>query len=110
MSQDSIFSPAVASGGTHEQIERFLQTAMRGVMGPHDQEAAAEQIGKPGHPINLPRMPHGLTLCLDLLSHSCDLTAHLRLLSVDWFTSPLSINHTLTNQLLSSPWDCYTGS
>jgi len=54
MSHDTVFSPPKASGGVHEQIESFLQTVMRGLMRPHDQEAAAEQAGKQGRPVVLP--------------------------------------------------------
>ena len=51
MSHDTVFSPSKASGGVHEQIESFLETVMRGVIGPHDQQVATEQTGKPGRPI-----------------------------------------------------------
>ena len=51
MSHDTVFSPSKASGGVHEQIESFLETVMRGMMGPHDQQAATEQAGKPGRPV-----------------------------------------------------------
>ena len=54
MSHDTVFAPPKASDGVHEQIESFLQTVMRGVMGPHDQQAAAEQADKPGRPVVLP--------------------------------------------------------
>ena len=54
MSNDSVFTPPKASGGVHEEIESFLQTVMQGLMRPHDQEAAAEQAGKPGRPVYLP--------------------------------------------------------
>ena len=53
MSHDTVFSPPKASGGVHEQIESFLQTVMQGLMRPHDQETAAEQVGKPGRPVML---------------------------------------------------------
>jgi len=51
MSNDTVFSPAKASGSVHEQIESFLQTVMKGLMRSHDQDAAAEQVGKPGRPV-----------------------------------------------------------
>jgi hypothetical protein len=54
MNYDTVFSPPKASGGVHEQIESFLETIMRGLMRPHDREAAAEQGGKPGRPMVLP--------------------------------------------------------
>ena len=53
MSNDSVSSPGKASGGVHEQIESFLQTVMQGLMCSHDQDAA-EQSGKPGHPVSRP--------------------------------------------------------
>jgi hypothetical protein len=53
MSHDTVYSPPKASGGAHEQIESFLETVMRGLMGPHDQQAA-EQANKPGRPVVLP--------------------------------------------------------
>jgi hypothetical protein len=55
MSHDTVCSPPKASGGVHEQIESFLQTVMRGLMRPHDQDAA-EQAGKQGRPVVLPSM------------------------------------------------------
>ena len=56
MSHDTVFSPPKASGGVHEQIESFLETVMQGLMGPHDQQAVAEQVGKPGRRVVLPSM------------------------------------------------------
>ncbi len=88
MSQDSIFSSAAASGGTHEQIERFLQTVMRGVMGPHDQEAA-EQIGKPGHPISLPSMSLWMAVLIGVLRGFKSIRAIWRLLAAGgWWDLP----------------------
>jgi len=52
-SHDTVFSPPKASGGVHEQIESFLETAMQGMISPHDQQAAAEQADKPGRPMVL---------------------------------------------------------
>ena len=56
MSHNTVFSPPKASGGVHEQIESFLETVMRGVMSPRDQQAAAEQADKPGRPVVLPSL------------------------------------------------------
>jgi Transposase DDE domain len=50
MSNDSVLSPAKASGGVHEQIESFLETVLRGLMRPPDQDAGAES----GRPVVLP--------------------------------------------------------
>ena len=63
MSHDTVFSPPKASGGVHEQIESFLETVMRGLMRPHDQDAAAEQAGKQGRPVVLP----SVILCMAVL-------------------------------------------
>src|SRR5882762_6180097 len=56
MSHNTVFSSPKASGGVHEQIESFLETVMRGVMSPRDQQAAAEQADKPGRPVVLPSL------------------------------------------------------
>ena len=63
MSHDTVFGPPKASAGVHEQIESFLETVMRGVMGPHDQQTAAEQVGKQGRPVVLQSVSTGDYYC-----------------------------------------------
>jgi hypothetical protein len=54
MSNNTESSPKLARGGAQEQIESFLQTAMRGLKEKPDQNEAAEQPNKRGHPVIRP--------------------------------------------------------
>src|SRR5438034_7327634 len=61
---------------------------MRGVMGPHDQEAA-EQIGKPGHPISLPSMSLWMAVLIGVLRGFKSIRAIWRLLAAGgWWDLP----------------------
>lgn len=89
MSHDSVFSPPKASGGVHEQIESFLETVMRGVMGPHDQQAAAEQAGKAGRPVYLPSVTLWMAVLVAILRGLKSQRAIWRLLaSGGWWKQP----------------------
>jgi hypothetical protein len=89
MSNDTVFSPAKASGGVHEQIESFLQTVMQGLMRPHDQEAAAEQVGKPGRPVVLARVTLWMAVLVAVLRGLKSQRAIWRLLAAGgWWKQP----------------------
>ncbi len=89
MSHDTVFSPPKASGGVHEQIESFLETVMRGVMGPHDQQAAAEQAGKPGRPVVLPSVSLWMAVLVAVLRGLKSQRAIWRLLAAGgWWKQP----------------------
>lgn len=88
MSHDSVFSPPKASGGTHEQIESFLETVMRGVMGPRDQQAA-EQASKPGRPVVLPSVSLWMAVLVAVLRGLKSQRAIWRLLAAGgWWKQP----------------------
>src|SRR5260370_1661194 len=65
MSNDTVFSPAKASGSVHEQIESFLQTVMKGLM--RSQDAAADQVGKAGRPVYLPSVALWMAVLVAIL-------------------------------------------
>jgi hypothetical protein len=89
MSNDSVFSPPKASGGVHEQIESFLQTVMQGLMRPHDQEAVAEQSGKPGRPVSLPSVMLWMAVLVAVLRGLKSQRAIWRLLAAGgWWKQP----------------------
>jgi hypothetical protein len=89
MSDDTVSSPRSASGGTHEQIESFLQTVMQGLMGQDDQERAGEQAGKPGHPVNLPSMSLWMAVLVGVLRGVKSIRAIWRLLAAGgWWNLP----------------------
>ncbi len=89
MSHDTVFSPPKASGGVDEQIESFLQTVMQGLMGPHDQDAAAEQVGKPGRPVVLPSVTLWMAILVAVLRGLKSQRAIWRLLAVGgWWKQP----------------------
>jgi hypothetical protein len=67
MSHDIVSSPKKANGGVHEQIESFLETVMEGLMGPDDQNEAAEQQGKPGRPVYLPSVTLWMAVLIAVL-------------------------------------------
>ena len=56
MSNNNEDSTRLARGGAEEQIESFLQTAMKGLIGKPDQNGGEEQSSKPGHPVILPSL------------------------------------------------------
>ena len=88
MSNDTVFSPAKASGGVHEQIESFLQTVMQGLMRPHDQQAA-EQQGKPGRPVSLPSVTLWMAVLIAVLRGLKSQRAIWRLLAAGgWWKQP----------------------
>ncbi len=88
MSHDTVFSPPKASGGAHEQIESFLETVMRGVMGPHDQQAA-EQANKPGRPVVLPSVSLWMAVLVAVLRGLKSQRAIWRLLAAGgWWKQP----------------------
>src|SRR6266852_7340180 len=89
MSHDTVFSPPKASGGVDEQIESFLQTVMQGLMGPHDQDAAAEQVGKPGRPVVLPSVTLWMAVLVAVLRGLKSQRAIWRLLAAGcWWKQP----------------------
>jgi hypothetical protein len=89
MSHDSVFSPSKASGGVHKQIESFLQTVMWGVMHPRDQEAAAEQQGKPGRPMYLPSVTLWMAVLIAVLRGLKSQRAIWRLVAAGgWWKQP----------------------
>lgn len=89
MSHDTVFSPPKASGGVHEQIESFLQTVMRGLMRPHDQDAAAEQAGKQGRPVVLPSVILWMAVLVAVLRGLKSQRAIWRLLAAGgWWKQP----------------------
>src|SRR5947207_12378875 len=89
MSHDTVFSSPKASGGAHEQIESFLETVMRGLMGPHDQEAA-EQPGKPGRPVSLPSVSLWMAVLVAVLRGLKSQRAIWRLLAAGgWWKQPI---------------------
>ncbi len=88
MSHNTVFSPPKASGGVHEQIESFLETVMRGVMGPQDQQAAAEQAGKPGRPVVLPSVSLWMAVLVAVLRGLKSQRAIWRLLAAGGWWKP----------------------
>ncbi len=89
MSHDTVFSPPKASGGVHEQIESFLQTVMQGLMRPHDQDRAAEQLGKPGRPVVLPSVMLWMAVLVAILRGLKSQRAVWRLLVAGgWWKQP----------------------
>ena len=88
MSHDTVFSPPKASGGVHEQIESFLETVLRGLMRPHDQDAA-EQVGKPGRPVVLPSVILWMAVLVAVLRGLKSQRAIWRLLAAGgWWKQP----------------------
>src|SRR5258708_39865633 len=89
MSHDTVFSSPKASGGVHEQIESFLQTVMQGLMRTHDQDRAAEQLGKPGRPVVLPSVMLWMAMLVAILRGLKSQRAAWRLLVVGgWWKQP----------------------
>src|SRR5256884_5135662 len=89
MSHNTVFSPPKASGGVHEQIESFLETVMRGVMSPRDQQAAAEQADKPGRPVVLPSLSLWMAVLVAVLRGLKSQRAIWRLLAAGgWWKQP----------------------
>ena len=89
MSHDTVFSSPKASGGVHEQIESFLETVLRGLMRPHDQQAAAEQGGKPGRPVVLPSVTLWMAVLVAVLRGLKSQRAIWRLLVAGgWWKQP----------------------
>src|SRR5437588_4258103 len=89
MSHDTVFSSPKASGGVHEQIESFLETVLRGLMRPHDQQAAAEQVGKPGRPVVLPSVTLWMAVLVAVLRGLKSQRAIWRLLVAGgWWKQP----------------------
>lgn len=89
MSHDIVSSPKKASGGVHEQIESFLETVMEGLMGPDDQNEAAEQQGKPGRPVYLPSVTLWMAVLIAVLRGLKSQRAIWRLLAAGgWWKQP----------------------
>jgi hypothetical protein len=89
MSYDSVSSPRKASGGVHDQIESFLQTVMEGLMGPDDQNGAAEQQGKQGRPVYLPSVTLWMGVLIAVLRGLKSQRAIWRLLAAGgWWKQP----------------------
>lgn len=88
MVNDTASSARSASGGVHQQIEGFLQTAMQGMMGKQD-ENTAEQAGKPGHPVSLPSMSLWMAVLVAILRGFSSQRAVWRLLAAGgWWNQP----------------------
>jgi hypothetical protein len=89
MSNNTESSPKLARGGAQEQIESFLQTAMRGLMEKPDQTEAAEQSNKPGHPVILPSMSLWMAVLVGVLRGFKSIRAIWRRLSAGgWWNLP----------------------
>ena len=89
MNHDTVFSSSKASGGVHEQIESFLETVMRGLMGPHDQQVATEQAGKPDRPVVLPSVSLWMAVLVAVLRGMKSQRAIWRLLAAGgWWKQP----------------------
>src|SRR6266852_2119980 len=89
MSHDTIFATPEASGGVHEQNESFLHTVIQGLMRPHDQDAAAEQLGKPGRPVSLPSVTLWMAVLVAVLRGLKSQRAIWRLLAAGcWWKQP----------------------
>ena len=89
MNHDTVFSSSKASGGVHEQIESFLETVMRGLMGPHDQQVATEQAGKPDRPVVLPSVSLWMAVLVAVLRGMKSQRAIWRLLAAGgWWNQP----------------------
>jgi len=87
MSNDTVFSPAKASGSVHEQIESFLQTVMKGLM--RSQDAAADQVGKAGRPVYLPSVTLWMAVLVAILRGLKSQRAIWRLLAAGgWWKQP----------------------
>jgi len=72
-----------------EQIESFLETVMQGLMGPHDQQAAAEQADKPGRPVVLPSVRLWMAVLVAVLRGLKSQRAIWRLLAAgSWWKQP----------------------
>ena len=93
MSHNTVFSPPKASCGVHEQIESFLETVMRGVMGPQDQQAAAEQAGKPGRPVVLPSVSLWMAVLVAVLRGLCVSTGHLAIVGSGWLVEATMLRY-----------------
>ncbi len=89
MGNDTVFSPAKASGGVHEQIESFLQTVMKGLMRSQDQDVAADQVGKAGRPVYLPSVTLWMAVLVAILPGLKSQRAIWRLLAAGgWWKQP----------------------
>src|SRR5437764_15428982 len=89
MMHDELFSPSNASGGVHEKIESLLETVMRGVIGPHDQQVATEQTGKPGRPVVLPSVTLWMAVLVAVLRGLKSQRAIWRLIAAGgWWKQP----------------------
>src|SRR5262245_2697036 len=88
MANDTESSARSASGGVHQQIESFLQRAMKAMMGKQE-ENAAEQAGKPGHPVSLPSMSLWMAVLVAILRGFSSQRAVWRLLAAGgWWNQP----------------------
>jgi hypothetical protein len=86
VSNDTVSSPISASSGVHEQIESFLQTVIRSLMG---QDKAGEQASKPGHPVSLPSMSLWMAVLVGVLRGMKSIRGIWRLLAAgSWWNQP----------------------
>src|SRR5947199_9697095 len=107
MSDDTVSNRKLASGGTHEQIESFLQTVMRGLMGQDDQEGVGEQPSKPGHPVTLPSMSLWMAVLVGVLRGMKSIRAIWRLLAAGgWWNLPCYdiVDQAVYNRLEQEGW------
>jgi len=89
MSNHTVFSSPKASGGVHEQIESFLETVLRGLMGPHDKSAVAEQADKQGRPVVLPSVTLWMAVLVAVLRGFKSQRAIWRLIAAGgWWKQP----------------------
>ena len=89
MSNHTVFSSPKASGGVHEQIESFLETVLRGLMGPHDKSAVAEQADKQGRPVVLPSVTLWMAVLVAVLRGLKSQRAIWRLIAAGgWWKQP----------------------
>jgi hypothetical protein len=73
----------------HDQIESFLETVMEGLMGPDDQNGAAEQQGKQGRPVYLPSVTLWMAVLVAILRGLKSQRAIWRLVAAGgWWKQP----------------------
>src|ERR1043166_6623097 len=85
MSHHTIFSAPKTSAGVYEQIESFLQTVMRGMMGSHDQQAAEQGDKLGGRPVVLPSLSLWLAVLMGVLRGLKSIRAIWRLLATSGY-------------------------
>src|SRR5947209_8822630 len=89
MENDIVSPEKSTSGGTHEQIESFLHTAMQGLMGQDEQNGVAEPSNQLGHPVVLPSRSLWMAVLVGVLRGLKSMRAIWRLLAAGgWWKLP----------------------